>query len=107
MVEHLPPPSPGDDPARRKPPEPDLTEPAESPGHVYEVRLTGRVEDVHLLGDLDEVQVTERDLRTVLLGEFDDPQQLYDLLRRLRAYGLEVLEIHRVPDPAPDRQEDR
>jgi hypothetical protein len=73
--------------------------PDAGPGHTYEVRLTGRVDDLDLLRRLDEVEVTEGELRTVLLGEFADQQELYELLRRLRAYGLEVLEIRRLAAP--------
>lgn len=79
--------------------------PDAGPGHTYEVRLTGRVDDLDLLRRLDEVEVTEGELRTVLLGEFASQQDLYDLLRRLRSYGLEVLEIRRLPVPQPE--EDR
>lgn len=93
-----PEPMPGASPA-------DPAGPDAAPGHTYEVRLTGRVDDLDLLRRLDEVEVTEGELRTVLLGEFDSQQELYDLLRRLRSYGLEVLEIRRLPAPVPE--EDR
>jgi hypothetical protein len=77
---------------------------APAAGHTYEVRLTGRVDDLDLLSGIDEVEVTGGELRTVLLGEFTNQQELYDLLRRLRSYGLEVLEIRRLAvPPAEDR----
>lgn len=94
-----PPGSPGADPGPGAGSDADAGE-----GHTYEVRLTGRVDDLELLRRLDEVEVTEGELRTVLLGEFTSQQELYDLLRRLRSYGLEVLEIRRLPAP-PEGEE--
>jgi hypothetical protein len=86
-------------------PSADPAGPDPGPGHIYEVRLTGQVDDLDLLRRLDEVEVTEGELRTVLLGEFASQQELYDLLRRLRSYGLEVLEIRRLPAPVPGEED--
>lgn len=77
---------------------------------TYEVRVTGPLPSEDLLDELGEVVVAERELRTVLSGRFADQAALYEFLHRLRAYGLEVVEVRRVPSDASvaaDREEDR
>ncbi len=36
-------------------------------------------------------------MRTVLTGRFADQADLYGFLHRLRSYGLQVVEVRRVP----------
>jgi hypothetical protein len=36
-------------------------------------------------------------VRTVVRGRFEDQAALYGFLNRLRAFGLEVIEVRRVP----------
>jgi hypothetical protein len=71
------------------------------PGQVYEVRVNGLVPTEGLLDELGDVDVARHELRTVVRGSFRDQAALYAFLHRLRAYGLEVVEVHRVPTPAP------
>lgn len=71
------------------------------PGQVYEVRVNGLVPTEGLLDELVDVDVARHELRTVVRGSFADQAALYAFLHRLRAYGLEVVEVHRVPTPAP------
>lgn len=86
-------------------PEPTPT-PTPAPGpesaRTYEVRINGSVAAgavaEELLSDLGDVEVTEHDVTTVLSGWFPDQQALGEFLRRLRAYGLEVVEIRRVAE---------
>jgi hypothetical protein len=70
------------------------------PGQVYEVRVNGLVPTEGLLDELVDVDVARHELRTVVRGSFQDQAALYAFLHRLRAYGLEVVEVHRVPTPA-------
>ena len=74
--------------------------------HTYEVRVTGLLATTEVLEDLGEVEMAGHDVTTVLSGRFEDQAALSAFLRRLRAHGLEVLEIRRVledeePDQAP------
>ena len=76
--------------------------------HTYEVRVTGLLPTTEVLDELGEVELAGHDVSTVLSGRFDDQAALSAFLRRLRAHGLEVLEIRRVldgdddePEPAP------
>ena len=69
-------------------------------GQRYEVRLNGLVPTRRLLEELDDVEVAQHELRTVVTGSFPDQAALYGFLHRLRAYGLEVVEVHRVPTRA-------
>jgi hypothetical protein len=72
---------------------------------TYEVRINGSVPAgevaEELLAELGEVEVTGHDVTTVLSGWFPDEQALAEFLRRLRAYGLEVVEIRRVAEQDP------
>jgi hypothetical protein len=67
------------------------------PDRTYEVRVTGLVPTRDLLQELGDVGIAEHELRTVLSGRFPDQAALYGFLNRLRAYGLEVVEVRRVP----------
>jgi hypothetical protein len=64
---------------------------------TYEIRVTGLVSTQDLLDELGDVDVAEHEFRTVLSGRFADQAALYGFLHRLRAYGLEVVEVRRVP----------
>jgi hypothetical protein len=64
---------------------------------TYEVRVTGLVPTKDLLDDLGDVEVAVHEVRTVLSGRFPDQAALYGFLHRLRAFGLEVVEVRRVP----------
>lgn len=64
---------------------------------TYEIRLTGLVPTEELLDEVGEVEVVEHEFRTVLSGRFAYQAALHGFLHRLRAYGLEVVEVRRVP----------
>jgi hypothetical protein len=75
---------------------------------TYEVRVTGLVPTKDLIAELGDVEVAEHEMRTVLSGRFADQAALYGFLHRLRAYGLEVVEVRRVPtteEPEPESGE--
>ncbi|MFC4787206.1 hypothetical protein ACT8ZV_22205 [Nocardioides sp. MAHUQ-72] len=70
--------------------------------HTYEVRITGLLPTTEVLDDLGEVDMASHDVTTVLSGRFEDQAALSAFLRRLRAHGLEVLEIRRLLDDEPE-----
>jgi hypothetical protein len=73
---------------------------------MFEVRVAGVVPEADLR-DLSAVTLSTGQVRTVLYG-IDDQAALYGLLARLRALGLEVMEVRRVRDPsAADAETDR
>lgn len=66
--------------------------------HTYEVRVTGPLDESELLDEVDGVEAVDHDVTTVLSGTFADQAALSAFLRRLRAHGLDVLEIRRLGD---------
>ena len=69
--------------------------------HTYEVRINGLVPTEQLVDALRDIEVAEHEFRTVLSGQFEDQAALYGFLNVLRSYGLEVVEVRRVPIPGP------
>ena len=65
---------------------------------TYEIRVVGRV-PAELVPALGEVRIMEQELRTVLTGSFVDQAELHGFLRRLRALGLDLVEVRSVPAP--------
>jgi hypothetical protein len=65
---------------------------------TYEVRVVGRVSE-EILRELGDVTVTEQETRTLVTGRFSDQAALHGFLQRLRAYGLELVELRAVADP--------
>ena len=72
---------------------------------TYEVRINGLVPTEELLEELRDVDIAEHEFRTVLSGRFVDQAELYAFLNRLRSYGLEVVEVRRVPSAGSDESE--
>lgn len=71
------------------------------PEITYEVRISGLVPE-DALDDLGDVAVTTAAASTVLSGSVADQAALLGLLARLRALGLEITEVRRVPGGGPD-----
>ena len=74
---------------------------------TYEIRVSGLVPTEQLVDELRGVYIAEHEMRTVLSGHFVDQAALYGFLNLLRSYGLEVVEVRRVPvaDSSDDAQE--
>lgn len=70
-------------------------------GPTYEVCISGHVPD-SVLVELGDVEVGAPEVRTVVRGRFEDQAALYGFLHRLRAFGLEVVEVRRLPGPRPE-----
>jgi hypothetical protein len=62
---------------------------------TYEVRVSGLVPD-DAISELGDIHVTTTGVSTVLSGEVTDQAALLGLLARLRAMGMDVLEVRRV-----------
>lgn len=69
--------------------------PADMSERVYEVRIAGFLSQQVLL-QLPDIEVSAQELRTVLSGRFQDQAELHGFLARLRAFGLDVVEVRRV-----------
>ena len=65
---------------------------------MYEVRVAGIVPE-SALQDMQAVTLAPNQVNTVLYGLADEAA-LYGLLARLRALGLEIVEVRRVSDAA-------
>lgn len=70
---------------------------------MYEIRVAGAVPEQDLK-DMGAVTVGPEQVNTVLYG-VSDQAALYGLLERLRALGLEVVEVRRVQDVATEPDE--
>ena len=70
---------------------------------MYEIRVAGAVPEQDLL-DMGAVTVGPEQVNTVLYG-VSDQAALYGLLERLRALGLEVVEVRRVHDVSTEAEE--
>jgi hypothetical protein len=71
----------------------------------YEIRVSGRLCD-DAVSEFGDVHVLTTDVTTVLSGDLADQAALLGLLARLRALGLNVVEVRRVlraahPDAMP------
>ncbi len=71
---------------------------------TYEIRVNGLVPTEQLVDQLRGVDIAEHEMRTVLSGHFVDQAALYGFLNLLRSYGLEVVEVRRVPVAGPDEE---
>jgi hypothetical protein len=67
-------------------------------GTTYEVRVLGQVPD-EVLQQLGDVTVTEQETRTLVIGSFCDQAELHGFLNRLRAYGLDLVELRALTPP--------
>jgi hypothetical protein len=65
---------------------------------TYEIRVAGAVPERDLR-DMGAVTLSVDRVNTVLYG-VPDQSALYGLLARLRALGVEVVEVRRIPDPS-------
>jgi hypothetical protein len=67
---------------------------------MYEVRVAGTVPEEDLR-DLGALALVQGEVNTVLYG-IADQAALYGLLARMRALGLDVVEVRRVGAPGPE-----
>jgi len=72
---------------------------------TYEVRVDGSI-PTPVLRELEDIEVSALELRTVLSRRFEDQAALYGFLHRLRAFGLDIVEVRRVAGGAERWAED-
>jgi hypothetical protein len=65
----------------------------------YEIRIKGRVGESVLLA-FEGLAVTTEPVETILYGPVADQDALHELLDKLQALGLEVVELRRLPGPS-------
>lgn len=65
---------------------------------TYEVRVSGLVPIQQLLDEVRCLERARQEVNTVLSGRFADQAELHVVLRQLRAWGLEVVEVRRMPE---------
>lgn len=63
----------------------------------YEVRVKGRVSE-DLLGEFPGFDVTVEPVESRLFGPIRDQTELTSLIAALQDLGLEVVEMHQLPD---------
>jgi hypothetical protein len=66
---------------------------------TFEIRVEGLL-DADSVADLGDVSMTTTAASTVLTGSVADQAALLGVLSRLRAHGLVVTELHRLPPGA-------
>ncbi|MER5946472.1 hypothetical protein ABT127_10460 [Streptomyces sp. NPDC001904] len=67
----------------------------------FEIRVRGRIGEA-FRSAFGELTVVLHPSETVLVGSGLDQAALYGILDRIQALGLELLEVHRLPDkPLP------
>lgn len=66
----------------------------------YEIRVTGLLPPEALL-DFERLSASVEPVETVLHGPFRDQGALNGLLARFQAFGVQVVEVRRLHEPAP------
>jgi hypothetical protein len=73
-------------------------------GGSYEIRVRGRLSD-SLMAAFEGMHAAVEPVETVLHCPVQDQAELYGLLDRIQALGLELVEVRRLPDPPPGEPE--
>jgi hypothetical protein len=77
---------------------------------AYEVRVSGHI-PAAVLHELGDVHGTDQESRTVVSASFPDQAALYGFLHRIRAFGLDIVEVRRIQsvdqEDTPDTDEVR
>jgi hypothetical protein len=70
------------------------------PSSYYEIRVIGVLPPEALL-DFERLNASVEPVETVLHGPLQDQAALHGLLARLQTFGVQVVEVRRLHDPAP------
>ena len=62
----------------------------------YEIRIKGRMSDSQLLA-FEGMTVTVEPVETVVYGPLADQEAVHELMLKLQALGLEIVELRRLP----------
>jgi len=68
---------------------------------IYEIRIRGHLGD-GMLRAFDGLQAEKNGQDTVLRGAVVDQSALHGVLAQIEGLGLELLEVRRIPDDAPE-----
>ncbi len=68
----------------------------------YEIRVAGVLPPEALL-DYGRLSASVQPVETVLHGPLPDQAALHGLLARLETFGVQIMEVRRLPDDCPDR----
>ena len=68
---------------------------------IYEIRIRGHLGDGSLRA-FDGLQAEKNGQDTVLRGAVVDQSALHGVLAQIEGLGLELLEVRRIPDDAPE-----
>jgi hypothetical protein len=71
---------------------------------VYEIRIKGGMSD-QLLAAFEGMESTVQSAETVLRGPAVDQAALHGLLDRVQALGLELIEVRRLPESPPAKDD--
>ncbi|MFZ0192476.1 MAG: hypothetical protein WAL72_36625 [Streptosporangiaceae bacterium] len=70
------------------------------PPSYYEIRVIGVLPPEALL-DFERLNASVEPVETILHGPLRDQAALHGLLARLQTFGVQVVEVRRLHDPAP------
>jgi hypothetical protein len=70
------------------------------PSSYYEIRVIGVLPPEALL-DFERLSASVEPVETILHGPLRDQAALHGLLARLQTFGVQVVEVRRLHDPAP------
>ena len=65
---------------------------------IYEIHVRGRIGPA-VRASFGRLASSERPPETVFCGPVRDDAELWAIMTRLQSLGLELLELHRLPDP--------
>jgi hypothetical protein len=68
------------------------------PASIYEITFAGEAGNT-LRAAFDDCKIITGSGLTTLRAELPDQAAFYGLMERIRDFGLEVIELHRVADP--------
>ena len=66
---------------------------------TYEIHVKGRLSPT-ILSAFDDLDASVVPVKTVLSGPVQDQSELHGILKRLQGFGLELVEVRRVPTRA-------
>jgi hypothetical protein len=74
-------------------------------GH-YEIRIRGRLSETFLQA-FEGMSTSVKSVETVLHGALADQHALHEVLDRIQAFGLELVDVRRLPDGSDAVARDR
>ena len=69
---------------------------------AYEIRIRGRLSD-EVTHAFEDFTAAVKPAETVMRGDLRDQAELHGILERIRALGLELIEVRRIGDTAAGR----